>query len=79
MNSFTIKLKDISVYQLDQLKNHISEAKILNLKKADQLNERDTWYLTFNDREVAGYPMAGNFDMSEFLKAIGVDLSKVSE
>ena len=74
-SSFTIGLKYISAYQLEQLKNHISEAKVLEIDC--NYNESDAWEVQVMNNYVECSTDMDNFDMDEFLLAIGVNLDFV--
>ena len=72
-SSFVIKLKDVSPTQLDEIVNYDISAKIRNLCEFYD----EGWYITIDEDEVRGDTSMDNFDMVEFLHAIGVPNDKI--
>lgn len=69
-SSFVINLEDISAKQLKKIQSH-------KLRLEFWQNDDDEWTIDVDDDKVSGHTWMDNFDMHEYLKDIGVDMSKV--
>lgn len=72
-SSFVINKNDITALQKDLIINHMDEAEKYGI---DSYNW--PWHITDTGQMLEGYTDMDNFDMQEFMRRIGVDLSKVS-
>lgn len=80
-SSFVIGKANITAEQADLIRNHMSVGK--KMMKDDPrvdlgwIEGIDTWSISESDFTISGWTSMDNFNMHEFLKIIGVDLSKV--
>lgn len=71
-SSFTIAKSNLTADQIDKIKNHIEAAK--ELKMDDSYYDKwDKWSITETDYSIHGFTIMDNFNMSKFLRLIGVD------
>jgi len=66
-SSFVIALNEITVEQLEKIKNHSEEGKKLGMEYAS-----DEWFIKVRNGLVTGSTIMDNFNMQEFLEKIGV-------
>lgn len=74
-SSFIISKKDLTVSQFDKLKDHSNVAD-------EEFKEQGSWYcsewiISEKKNFICGHTIMDNFDMSKFLRLIGVDSDKV--
>jgi hypothetical protein len=85
--SFVLKMDGLTLFQINAIENHIYFARTMKSKRDKDghtdfgyLNrDEDAWMITVDEEanEIHGYTIINNFGMEEFLKFIGVDMSKV--
>lgn len=72
-SSFVIDLRDLTAVQIEQIKNHETEGRKLDMDYCDS-----PWVIEVtSDRWLEGWTDMNNFDMMDFLGRIGVDMSRV--
>lgn len=64
-SSFVIKLRDITAWQLEQIRNHGERA------------GDDAWSIDVVEEEVTGHTYMDNFDMRQYLFEIGIADDKI--
>jgi hypothetical protein len=69
-SSFIIGKSKLTVFQLEQIKNHMEIAKVLNIDT--YYDEWNRWDITEEDDYIKGFTNMDNFDMETFLRKIGV-------
>lgn len=71
-SSFTIAKSNLTADQIEKIKNHIKVAKELEMDSS-YYDEWDRWSITETDQSIRGFTIMNNFNMSKFLRLIGVD------
>lgn len=71
-SSFVVSLRDLTHTQLDKLMNHRKWGKKYKIEYAD-----DEWELFIKEGMLWGATLMANFNMSQLMEKIGVDLTKV--
>ena len=71
-SSFTIAKSNLTADQIEKIKNHIKVAKELEMDSS-YYDEWDRWSITETDQSIRGFTIMDNFNMSKFLRLIGVD------
>jgi len=76
--SFVIKKKHLTEEQLEAIRDHYNYAvtRFYDLDTA-WCNEGDSWHLKEDEKKIYGETSMNNFDMREFLQAIGVPLEHI--
>lgn len=67
--SFAISKAFLSPDQIDKIKNHIEEGKVIN----PNIYDTPAWAITEDEHTIRGDTSMDNFDMWWFLQEIGVD------
>lgn len=75
-SSFTIAKSNLTTDQIEKIKNHIKVAKELEMDSS-YYDEWDRWSITETDQLIRGFTIMDNFNMSKFLRLIGVDVEDV--
>ena len=75
-SSFIIPKKILSEVQIAQIKDHINYAKA-HLPKIAWAEEINRWDIEETDEQIRAYTGMDNFDMEEFLVAIGVEIEGI--
>lgn len=82
--SFIIPLECLTKKQIEKIKNHLFHAKrmSLNVDYTDGHfgyfnDDYDAWEISERDNDIHGYTSMDNFNMYNFLEAIGIDMEKV--
>lgn len=75
-SSFTIAKSNLTADQIEKIKNHIKVAKELEMDSS-YYDEWDRWSITETDQSIRGFTIMDNFNMSKFLRLIGVDVEDV--
>lgn len=76
-SSFVIETQYLSPYQIKMIENHYEEAQLRDLLDEEWTNSGDAWEIEIEDGNLIGSTYMDNFPMEEFLKEIGVDITKV--
>jgi hypothetical protein len=71
-SAFIVKRKYLSEIQIERIKNHIEYAQE-NFPQIGWAEEINRWNIEETDEQLRMYTGMDNFDMKEFLIAIGVD------
>ena len=74
--AFIVKKRYLSLDQIDKIKNHIDYASN-NFPQIENANEHETWAIEETDKQIKMYTSMDNFDMYDFLIAIGVDENRI--
>ena len=73
--SFVISKHELTVEQLDALRNHIDVAKSKWPDEFD-VSDYDEWGIEEDEDFIKGFTAMDNFDMGEFMERIGIDSNK---
>jgi len=66
-SSFVIQKNNLTVKQIEMIKNHSEEAKKIGMDYCD-----DTWDIVETENTIEGFTFMDNFDMCNYLSKIGV-------
>ncbi len=72
-SSFVINKGFLTPLQIEQIQNH----RELGIQLGMMNSQTDYWVIDENEFELLGHTSLDNFNMSEFMKKIGVKMSKV--
>ena len=75
-SSFVIDKEYLSPAQIKLIKKHLHKGKKSGV--GDYFGERDEWAIRETDATLEGSTIMDNFDMSTYLKYVGVDMDRVS-